>query len=336
MQARTISIQHIRGALAGARRRGLDLDPLLHAAGIAPALLADPRARVTAEQAARMVRVLIAATDDEFMALGPYPSKRGTFAMMCHAAVHSSDLRSALLRATKFYELFPGTPRFKIRYHAGEARVELQIRGVRDPDHFMCEGIMIIWHGFSSWLIGRRIPLLRMEFRYPRPPHSTEYDLVFGCRSHFGSKLTAATFDRKFLDMPVVRDQGALTDFLLHAPADLAAAPDYTTSAGESVRRILAFASPARMPSLEAVAAQLSTSPQTLRRRLAEEGTSFRQRKDELRRDIAIESLTEGPDTVEDIAERLGYADPSAFHRAFKRWTGTSPGSYRDASAQAR
>jgi len=333
MQVRTISIHHIRGALAGARRAGLDLDPLLHAAGIAPALLDDPRARVTGEQAARLVRVLIAALDDEFMGLGPYPSRRGTFAMMCHAAVHSADLRSALLRATKFYELFPGTPRFLVRYHGGRARVQLDVRGVRDPDHFMAEGIMIIWHGFSSWLIGRRIPLQRMEFRYPRPPHSAEYDLAFGCRSHFDSKITAATFDRKYLTMPVVRDSRALTEFLHNAPADLASAPDYETSAGESVRRILAHAAPAAMPSLDAVAGQLSVSPQTLRRRLAEEGTSFRQHKDELRRDIAIDALTSGDATMEDIAAKLGYADPSAFHRAFKRWTGSSPGSYRDANS---
>lgn len=333
MHARTISIHHIRGALAGAQRTGLAPDPLLHAAGIAPALLDDPRARVTGEQAARLVRVLIAATDDEFMGLGPFPSKRGTFAMMCHAAMHSADLRTALLRATKFYELFPGTPRFRVGYQHGQARVSLDIRGVRDPDHFMCEGIMIIWHGFSSWLIGRRIPLLRMEFRYPRPPHSTEYDLVFGCRSHFGSRGTAATFDRKYLAMPVVRDSAALRDFLHHAPADLASAPDYETSAGESVRRILAHAAPSAMPSLDAVAGQLSVSPQTLRRRLGDEGASFRQHKDELRRDIAIDALTSGDDTVEDIAKALGYAEPSAFHRAFKRWTGSSPGSYRDANS---
>ncbi|MQA63130.1 MAG: helix-turn-helix domain-containing protein [Actinophytocola sp.] len=330
MTVRTISIQHIRGALAGARRKGVDLEPLLHSAGIAPTLLSDDRARVTAPQAASLVRVLIATLDDEFMGLGPYPSRRGTFAMMCHAAVHTTDLRSALRRATKFYELFPGTPRFRIRCHGDEARIELDIRGVRDPDHFMCEGIMIIWHGFSSWLVGRRIPLRRMEFRYPRPPHGDEYDLVFGCHSHFGREGTAATFDRKFLAMPVVRDASALTDFLRHAPADLAAAPDYATSAGEALRRILGHANPTDLPSLDAVAAQLSTSPQTLRRRLAEEGTSYRELKDELRRDIAIAALSGGDDTVEDIAQRLGYSEPSAFHRAFKRWTGSSPGSYRD------
>jgi AraC-like DNA-binding protein len=62
---------------------------------------------------------------------------------------------------------------------------------------------------------------------------------------------------------------------------------------------------------------------------LAEEGTSFRQHRDDVRRDIAIDALTSTNDTVEDIAARLGYADSSAFHRAFKRWTGRSPGSYR-------
>lgn len=330
MSARTISINHIRGALGGALRHGMDPQPLLHAAGIAPALLADDRARVTAHQAARLVRVLIAALDDEFMGLGPFPSRRGTFAMMCHAAVHSTDLRAALRRATTFYELFPGTPRFRVRYRDDEALVELDIRGVRDPDHFMCEGIMLIWHGFCSWLIGRRIPLRRMEFRYPKPDNSAEYDLVFGCRSYFGSRRTVATFDRKYLAMPVVRDRPALAEFLRHAPADLAAAPDYAVSTGESVRRILEHADPADLPSLNAVADQLSISEPTLRRRLAAENSPFRQHRDDLRRDLAIAALTESSETVEDIGRALGYSEPSAFHRAFKRWTGSSPGYYRD------
>lgn len=329
MTARTISILHIAGAVAGAVRKGVDTAPLLHRAGINPALLHDPRARVTPEQAARLVRVLIVELDDEFMGLGPHRSPRGTFAMMCHASVHSANLRSALRRATSFYQLFPGTPRFRISYHGDEARVELDIRGVRDPAHFMCEGIMLIWHAYSSWLVGRRIPLRRMDFRYPEPPHHLEYDLVFGCHSVFGSRINAATFDKKYLAMPVVRDRIALADFLRHAPADLAAGPDFDTTTGEAVRRIMAHADPAELPSLDAVAGQLSLSPATLRRRLADEESSFRQHRDDLRRDIAIEALADGT-TVEEVARKLGYADASAFHRAFKRWTGTSPGSYRD------
>jgi AraC-like DNA-binding protein len=329
MSTRTVSIHHIRAALTGARRRDLDVVPLLRQAGISPVLLGDSRARVTAEQASRLVGVLIAAVDDEFLGLGPARSRRGTFAMMCHAAVHSPDLRAALERATTFYSLFPGTPGFRIVEQDGDARVEMDISGAPDPDHFMAEGIMLIWHAVSSWLIGRRIPLRHMEFCYPEPPHSSEYDVIFGCPSHFGGAVTAVVFDRKFLTMPVVRDETALAEFLRHAPADLVAPPDYATSVGESVRRVLSQTLTSRTPSLESVAERLSLSPQTMRRRLAAEGTSFREIKDELRRDIAIAALARGEETVEDLARRLGFSEPSAFHRAFRRWTGATPGAYR-------
>src|SRR5690606_4950004 len=134
------------------------------------------------------------------------------------------------------------------------------------------------------------------------PPHATEYDLALGCRSEFGSKVTAATFDRKYLAMPVIRDSRALSECLRDAPADLASPPDYATSTSEAVRSILATASPAALPSVNAVASRLSISPQTLRRRLAEDDMSFRQLRDEVRRDAAIDALMSTDDTVEDIA----------------------------------
>jgi AraC-like DNA-binding protein len=333
MSTRTISIHHIRAALSGARRKDLDVVPLLRKAGISPALLEDSRARVTAEQAAALVSVLVAGLDDEFMGLGPARSRRGTFAMMCHAAVHSPDLRTALERATTFYALFPGTPGFRILEEDGDARVAMDISGAPDPDHFMAEGIMLVWHALSSWLIGRRISLRHMEFCYPEPPHSGEYDLIFGCPSYFGLPVTAVVFEQKFLTMPVVRDEAAVVEFLRSAPGDLVATPDYATSAGESVRRILSQALPSRMPPLESAAERLSVSPQTLRRRLADQGTSYRAIKDELRRDIAIAALTRGEETVEDLAHRLGFSEPSAFHRAFKRWTGSTPGAYRTSTS---
>ena len=82
-------------------------------------------------------------------------------------------------------------------------------------------------------------------------------------------------------------------------------------------------------PLLNAVAARLAVSAQTLRRRLAAEGTSFQQIRDQLRRDAAIAALATGTVSIEDISRRLGFSEPSAFHRAFKRWTGSAPRSYQ-------
>ena len=82
-------------------------------------------------------------------------------------------------------------------------------------------------------------------------------------------------------------------------------------------------------PSLEAVAELLSTSPRTLMRKLKLEGTNYREILEILRRDTARRLLKQAQYAVADIAGLLGYSDPANFARAFKRWTGQSPGQYR-------
>jgi AraC-like DNA-binding protein len=82
----------------------------------------------------------------------------------------------------------------------------------------------------------------------------------------------------------------------------------------------------------EEVAARLAVSTPTLRRRLAAEGTSFQQIRDQLRRDVAIAALAAGAVSIEDLARQLGFSEPSAFHRAFRRWTGSAPRSYQPGS----
>ena len=71
-------------------------------------------------------------------------------------------------------------------------------------------------------------------------------------------------------------------------------------------------------------------SARTLRRRLEREGTSYQRIKDNARRDAAISLLRGDGLTVSEVAERVGFSDPSAFHRSFKKWTGLSPGSFRE------
>ena len=94
------------------------------------------------------------------------------------------------------------------------------------------------------------------------------------------------------------------------------------------VRDILRAALP-ELPDLDGVARQLNLSPRTLHRRLEEEGSSFRAIKDALRRDLALSRLTKTSQPLGQIAADLGFADPSAFFRAFVSWTGTSPSQYR-------
>ncbi|GLZ29615.1 transcriptional regulator [Lentzea sp. NBRC 105346] len=317
MHTRTVAIHYVRAAL----RECPAPEPVLAAAGISPSLLDDDRARVTPEQFTRLIQALWEQLDDEFMGFGPRPSKRGTFPTMCLLAVHCPDLGSALRRGLAFYGLFDTAPAMSLV----DGRFSLDMALVDDPDHFLTESLLVLWHRFSSWLVGRRIPLRRASFDYPEPPHAAEYHLIFGCPLEFSAPVTAMFFDPKFLRMPVVQDEAALRRFLRNSPAELLSRRDHGADTSAHVRRLLG----AGESGLEAVAQRLGVSAPTLRRRLAAEGTSFREVREQLLRDQAVASLVRGGESVEELALRLGFSEASAFHRAFKRWTGSSPGAYR-------
>ncbi|MGH4032422.1 AraC family transcriptional regulator [Actinomycetota bacterium Odt1-20B] len=329
MARRTITVHHVRAVLRGAERHGVDTVPLLQAAQIPPLLLGDDRARVTPYQFARLFRELYRVTGDEFLGLGSAVSRPGTFAMMCHAALGCRDLGAAVRRGVTFYGLFPGGPDLALE-RDGDAAV-LVVRGDLDQDYFLAECLLMIWHRLCSWLIGRRIPLHRAEFGHPPPPHKDEYELLFGCPVRFGAARTEAAFDAHWLDAPLVRDESELREMLRRAPFELLSRREYGTTVAEQVRRALvqSLRDSPRLPSLGDVAGRLAVSPATLRRRLAQESTSYQQLKDAVRRDAAIAGLAEGREPIADLAARLGFSEDTAFHRAFRRWTGTTPGAYR-------
>lgn len=317
VHTRTVAIHYVRAAL----RACPTPSPVLAAAGISPALLADDRARVTPAQFTSLIQALWETLDDEFMGFGPRPSKRGTFPTMCLLAVHCPDLESALRRGLAFYSLFDLAPSMSLV----DGRFTLDMEGVSDPDHFLTESLLVLWHRFSSWLVGRRIPLLSASFAYPAPSHRAEYHLIFGCPMEFSAPSTCISFDPRFLHMPVVQDEAALRRFLRNSPAELLSRRDHGADTSGHVRRLLG----AGVSGLEEVAARLGVSAPTLRRRLTAEGTSFREVREQLLRDQAVASLVRGGESVEELALRLGFSEASAFHRAFKRWTGSSPGAYR-------
>uniref|UniRef100_A0AAU2JRL0 AraC family transcriptional regulator n=1 Tax=Streptomyces sp. NBC_00049 TaxID=2903617 RepID=A0AAU2JRL0_9ACTN len=334
MGRRTITVHHVRAVLAGARGSGVDIVPLLQEAQIPPLLLGDDRARITPAQFARLFRALYRTTQDEFLGLSPVPSRPGTFAMMCHASLGCRDLGAAMERAAAFYGLFPGGPELALEVGGAEARFTVRNDFARDEERFLTECVLAIWHRLSSWLVGRRIPLAHAAFAYPAPPHEEEYEILFACPVRFGQDRTGAAFDAHWLTAPLVRDEAALDAMLRRAPFDLLSRPEYGTTVAEQVRRALTQqlrVSP-RLPALGEVAARLAVSPATLRRRLQHEGTSFQQLKDNVRRDAAIAGLAESGEPIAELAARLGFSEDTAFHRAFRRWTGTTPGAYRIAS----
>ena len=265
------------------------------------------------------------------MGFAPQRSKPGTFATMCHLVIHCHSLESVFKRAQGFYNLFEKPVNVALYHDENTAWLEIESEGsLDDPDHFLQESLLVIWHRFSCWLIGQRIDLDEAFFAYPRPGHADEYRHLFHCPLRFDRPHTGFRFHARYLSTPVIRDEREMKLFLENSPADLLARPDGSNSFTARIRAIIGRDFSESLPDFETIATQLNTSPQTLRRRLREENTSFQEIKDNLRRDQAIYHLSRHDFAINEIAHMVGFTEPSTFHRAFKKWTGVTPGAYRE------
>lgn len=334
MARRTVAIQFVRSALDSAAARGLDIRAALQRAGIPPQLIANDATRVTRQQATALVQALWTATDDELAGFGPKPVPRGTFRMMTLGVIHTADLRGALRRLVDFARIAAGFEAIDMVEDTDHARLSLDPGARTDTDQLVVDIIMSVVHRFAGWLIGERIELSLVELPGPAPSYAAEYLLIYGTAPVFGAPAAAMEFDARYLDAPVIRTERELVAFLHTSPNELLFRDDYNPSTSSRVRTILERGSGGDAPSAAAVAARLTISTQHLRRLLREEGTTFREIREELLRDEAISSLVQGRESVEELSTRLGFSEPSAFRRAFRRWTGSPPGAYHPTGSE--
>lgn len=326
---RTIPVRFLRAATSTATLRGVDLQEWMDELGIDPVLLFDDRSRITLEQAARLVRAVWKLTGDELAGLGPTPAPLGTFRMICLGVISSPDMGTALGRFHDFCRIVPSMPSFTVETGPTTTRVVYDIDPEHDPAGFITDMMMSISVRLFSWLAGTRLPIEAVELPHPLPEDAEDYDLVFGSRVTFDKPAPALEFNNEMLTLPVVRTEAELEEWLRNSPSDLLMLRDYGTTTADQVRRIFERGLRGPWPTPDEAAAKLSMSTQNMRRLLREEGTSVTKIKEEILRDAAVTALVRGDETVAELAERLGFSEPSAFHRAFRRWTGSAPGAYR-------
>ena len=174
-------------------------------------------------------------------------------------------------------------------------------------------------------LVSARFQWEALEVTYPKPVHAERYQQLFGCPVRFAGTRNRASFARSWLSAPIAThsvERAAVLETLLEQRAREKALPPRLSVA---VEQFLLSAVNPRL-SIEQVADALQLSVRTLRRRLREDGTSFRELSERLCIEFAQRSLREQRMTVREAAERLGFSDASTFRRAFKRWVGQVPG----------
>ena len=338
---RSVSIAFVRSAV-----RTLDdaaRAAVLAEAGIAPALLAQPGARVPAQAFARLWMAVAQALDDEFFGLDARRMKVGSFAMLCHAVASQSTVGAALRQALRGFGLFFDDLGVSLRVAGGQALLQIDNRirtgagDAADARRFADETLLVMLHGQLCWLAGRRVPLTRVDWAHAVPAHADEYRRMFGPLQRFDAAATVAVFDARVLAAATTVTPASLKAFLRDAPQSVFLKQVVPTGLGDRARRLCrsALDQGQAAPTLAALGRAMGLSTATLRRRLDAEGAAWGPLKDEVRRDLALQLLAEGRLSVADIAVRLGFEDASTFYRAFRKWTGSAPGAWRSAQQAA-
>ena len=326
----SISVYFARAVLKNAVARGLDPISLLRKTRISPRLLLEGDARISAERFADLQVNTMLAMGDEALGYASRPMPIGCWSMMCHAVLSCETLGQAMARYCRFYQLFEFGVNPHLLLDDGEVKIRLtNVDKNAAADPYMIELALFNAHRFFSWLVQEHLPVTQVELEYPPAAQLKDYRAMFlGSPVVFDQTHSQLVMSPALLEKRVNQTEQSLRHFLRH-PVLIMLTQTYDQSSWTAQVRELVHQNLVDMPELNDVAAMLEVHPQTLRRRLSAEGTTFKEVKSQVRRDTALHFLGKQGLSIEEIAHRAGFSESSGFIRTFKGWTGVTPYTYR-------
>jgi AraC-like DNA-binding protein len=307
---------------------GISPAELFEPAGIDPASLGVPGARIPVQTFADLLLRARRVTGNEAIGiLLGLQMRASAHGYLGFAAMTASTVREALDTATRFVST--RTNALGLSLHVGESTASLVIEERADFGEARADVLFALAVGI--WQMGDALTGRQLQgsadFAFPQPAYARSFADV-GPMLRFGQPVTQLVFDASALDLPLtmadpVSRQIAYSE-LERSLEELGSEQDILTRA-----RKLAARANGGFRSLDEVADALHLSTRTLKRRLAAQGATYSELLEEQRRERAIMLLRSPGLSLDEVADRLGYSDPSNFRRAFRRWTGLSPAAYR-------
>ncbi len=255
--------------------------------------------------------------------------------LLCKCLVGCSDLREAIVTTTQFFEMLAGRiGRVVLRANDETARLYIATVVSRRSQAALAVDLynIALIHKLYEWLIDDPIPLETVEFRHDSASRSDLHLSLFSCPSRFGTSDNCLTFSVEYLSRPVIRRRSELNSLLDGFPFNLIVGGQQRTSLAEHTYRAMVDAHTRlkRVPCVDQVARLFGITSWTLRRRLADENTSYSTIRRRVQLSIATEFLRRGDLTINEVADMANFSDAGAFRRAFQQWTGCSPSAYRE------
>jgi len=320
---------NLRGMFCALERLGYDIDSLLAPFGLTRAELDDPDGRLPARTCAEIFAAIQRERRVKNLALRiAVETPIGAHPLLDYLVCSSQSVGEGLKQLARYLGLV--NPAVHLVFREEEDPIRVLVEGLVDP--FTVE----LTVSLSVLRLSREcedpLQVARICFRH-EPDDASAFGSMLGCEVETKSSWSGFALTREAWPLPLRRRDPLLRNWLerkaeqimaLQAGQDLA-----QNGVAMEVRRLLAVPASASATSIEAAARRLAMSPRTLQRRLSEEGTSFDSLREEVRKQIAETFLADRTLSVGEVAFLLGFSEPGAFHRAFKRWHNTTPDAFR-------
>lgn len=317
------------------RERGVRTDTALKESGLVRSQLRDPEKRIPFGKHVRFMEIAAERLDDPFWGLhlgeSIQPKQVG---LLGYVALSCDTLGEALKNMTRYLSVLSEGAEAELIIQSKQVTVASRIL---DPAVLHCRQIDDF--GMSTLLTtcraltGTHLRPERVDFRTPRPHGLAEHKRVFGAPVRFDQPRTGLVIDSQFMDLPIkTADSGLLRILERYCREILGRRPAVPTLVYQ-VRELITDLLTTGEPNIDTVAAELNISSRTLERRLRARGLTYRRVLDDLRRQLAERYLADERLGLSQITYLLGYSEPTAFNRAFRRWTGITPTQFRKAAA---
>jgi AraC-like DNA-binding protein len=320
----TFSAGAVRGLLAGFEGLGHDLPTLLDAAGLCPSDLEDPDARVGcaavggvigAAQRIRPVANLWLRLAQE-TPLGAYP-------LIDYLIVTSSSVAEGMRRYARNARLTGAPLRIEIRDDARPIRVLMDCPDGGSSEYSICLSMLHLRREVAG---GFRAEHVSFTQALEEPG---AYEEAFGCPVGVNGSWGGIALSPEAWELPFRRRDPVLQGVLERHAAEVLARIPAGDDVVSELRRVLAKRVCGGDTRVGAAARDLGTSARTLQRRLSGAGVSYQEILDQSRCEAAERHLGDASLSIAEVSWLLGYSEPSAFHRAFRRWRGLSPQAFR-------
>jgi AraC-like DNA-binding protein len=332
----TVSSEYLRLLEVGTETRGLPLAPLLSASGIDPAIMAHRGARILHDSLERVWGQIAAQLGDPLFGLKladeiPF----GSADLLDYLVLSSSHIGPALNTLIRYTPLLCDADRSAVVVSGELASMRFRQPGLLPYPRELAIGLFV---RRSRDMFGPEWAVKHVSFSHPPLGPSTRYERLFKVPVFFSMPFDEVVFTRDLLTLPLAGADPRL-NVILAAQADAMLAmirpPAARLSFLESVQQAIQDGLAQGDFSLPRIAERLSLSARTLQRRLRTEGISHRQLVRKLRHNLAARALDESVSQGH-IARTLGYSGVGAFHRAFKSWSGVTPGQVRATASPTR